>query len=411
MPDSSRNALAGEILRRLDHGGELGDLLQSIAALQEHSLGRLLLQTTFGDLADELFAAGQDAASLIDETAEATLLFYPLGWAPTGNTPSDAYRRALETYRQSGDIDATEQILTDGWNAGDYFPSHLRRLLSLGAGDDGLTEASRDRYRLVEIALGHHDANEYAASIPILLAQAEGIVFDVTDGRFGLFSRLGDRDHLADDTTLAGMAVGVTAMQKLIATRVDETASTGRLVRHGIMHGRELGYDTHLNSTKAIVFLIAIIELAQPRARALSDTRRQAQFERWAGSDELDEYGARKDRRGFDHGMRCLRAVSARMIAEHRRAKRYPSESLSELFQGDIGNRLVDHQRTTLIVAPFGESYFAYHETPTGFCLGVAAGDEPTLEYRFAGPTPPTGGIGETDWRGILDELPPDWSV
>lgn len=409
MADTSEDELAEEILRRLDQDGTLGESLRQLAAVQSDTFGRFLLQSIFGHAIDEMLTAARDASSFLQSAAAATLLFYPSGWAPSGAMPSDVYTRALKVYRESGNIDDAERLLARGWNEGGYFPGQLKRSLSLGAGDDRLTEASMARYRLIQKGLEHHEKEEYAASIPILLAQTEGIVFDVTDGKFGLFSRLGDREHLADDTTLAGMAVGVSALQKLIAGSVNETGSTGRLVRHGIMHGRELGYDTYLNSTKALVFLIAVVELARPRAVALSDSRRQAEFEKWAGSEEIDEIGARRDRRGFDHAMDCLRNVSTRMIAEYRGARRYPARSLAELFQGDIGDGLVDHARTTLIVESSGKSYYAYHETPPGFFFGMAAADEPAMEYRFAGPATPKGGIGHEDWRGIRDPIPPDW--
>ena len=394
-----------------NNGGELGEWLRQLAAIEGHPFSRFIFHTLAGEHADRLADVANDASSFVESAAASTLLFYPLGWAPSGSVPDSVYAHALETYRESGDLDAAEQVLVQGWNDGGYLASLLNRVLSLGAGDARLTDVAHDRYRLVRIGLEHHEKGEYAASIPILLAQAEGIVFDVTDGKFGLFSRLGDREHLADDSTLAGMAVGVAALQRLIAAPVNETGSTGRLVRHGIMHGRELGYDTLLNSTKALVFLIAIVELSQPRARALSDARRQADFEKWAGSEELDESGARRDRRGFDHAMTCLHNVSTRMMAEYHRTKRYPAAPLRDLFPGEVGDGLVDHARTTLIVDPSCESYYAYHKTPTGFFLGMAAAEEPTLEHRFAGPAAPKGGIGHDDWRSVVDEIPPDWAV
>jgi len=390
---------------------ETETLLDEMGAMRSSSFGRYLLTVLAGAQRDSLEHAADGLTQLLGDASRSMLTFYALGWAPNRSEPSSVYSAALKVLDAGGSVADAEQVLVRGWNEGHVLNSLLKRLLSIGSGDSSLTDAARARYRLVLKALEHHRNGAYEASIPIVLAQSEGIIFDVTDGNFGLFSRLGNREHLSDDTTLAGLAVGVSALQKLIAAPVNETGSTGRLARHGIMHGRELGYDTPINSTKAFVFLISIIELAQPRARALSDARRQAEFEKWAGSDELDEDGARRDRRGFDHAKRVLRNISTRMIAEYRRQHRYPSLSLEVLFPGETGDQLVDTGRSRLVVANDGRSYYAYHETPTGHFFGLACVDQHGLEHRYFGNVPPRGGIGEDDWRGVLNPSHPDWTV
>jgi hypothetical protein len=53
------------------------------------------------------------------------------------------------------------------------------------------------------------------------------------------------------------------------------TEVSGRLLRHGIVHGRELAYGTRANSTKAFAALLALIVWAQPIARNRLERQRQ----------------------------------------------------------------------------------------------------------------------------------------
>ena len=85
-----------------------------------------------------------------------------------------------------------------------------------------------------------------------------------------------------------------------------DTSLSGRLGRHGIVHGRELAFANQINSTKAFVTLFAVITWAQPIARARLEELRQAYVDRYSGSDEVDGDGRRRDRRGFDEAKRQL---------------------------------------------------------------------------------------------------------
>ena len=227
---------------------------------------------------------------------------------------------ALEVYDRAGSIDEAEAVLVEGWNQSAISLRFCEtRLRGLGMADEELGQLCRARAELVEKALKHHQAGAYEASVPIVLAQIDGLVRDMTDGVHGFFSGLGDRSHLRDATTVPGVDEGLDALQRYFGARQDITSSTGAASRHGILHGRELGYDTKTNSTKALVLLLAVIEWAVPRAREIAERRKTEREARWAGSNELDERGARLDRRGFSEMRAELRTVHIRQIAEYRR--------------------------------------------------------------------------------------------
>jgi hypothetical protein len=90
------------------------------------------------------------------------------------------YEEALATYDQTNSADVAEQILVGGWNADGSLALRLRRLLNFGSDDDHWTRIFRNRYTLVQKALMHHCNGAYEASVPIVLAQADGMVLDLT---------------------------------------------------------------------------------------------------------------------------------------------------------------------------------------------------------------------------------------
>jgi hypothetical protein len=183
---------------------------------------------------------------------------------------------------------------------------------------------------------------------------------------------------------------------------------TGELSRHGILHGRELGYDTLVNSTKALVLLLAILEWAQPRARAMVEQFRREREERYAGSDETDEEGRRLDRRGFEEAQQSLRWLQTVQAARFREAGIY-GDDLDDLQPGEIGDELLRGKATiTLETSTDRHEFWAWRKTTSGFCFGVAGkgGDE----WLYAGPTQPGGGLdSEAAWQPVTGPWPPDW--
>jgi len=202
----------------------------------------------------------------LTNAARSVLLFPPYGWAPCGLTPQAAIDQALEVVDRTNSMEKAEMALVEGWNAD---PWHLRfsetRLRGIGFADEGLAEVCTERAALVAKALTHHRSGAYEASVPIVMFQIDGLVRDLTAGRNGFFSDLGARTHLRDTTTIAGLDEGLAALQSYFGRPQATSGSTGGISRHGVVHGRELGYDTLINSTKCFVLLLAVIEWAGSR--------------------------------------------------------------------------------------------------------------------------------------------------
>jgi hypothetical protein len=216
MTPSNQDDLEERIFARLDPEGELGTMLSAFRSLTGNAFGRGLMRLLAGkdvDL-DAAAAIDQQIQTLVSSMARSIAVCTPLGWAPTKVAPVPVYEEALAVYARSGSADMAEQVLVDGWNADGGLALRLRRLLNLGSDDEELSSVFRDRYELVRKALGHHCNGAYEASVPILLAQADGIVLELTGRQLFVAGR---PKHLGDSETLAGLPKGLRLLAPLLA--------------------------------------------------------------------------------------------------------------------------------------------------------------------------------------------------
>jgi hypothetical protein len=403
-------ALEQEVLKRLDPNGEMGEMLNTFAPLIDSRVGRgfLRLFKLVGVDLMQLRGPIDQARTLLSDMASAIVVFTPLGWAPSSRAPTDVYADALEVYRHTSSGEEAEQRLVAGWNETDRLRYRILPVRGLGMGHDPLHDKFLQRSRLVEKALNHHNNGAYEAAVPIVLAQVDGIVSDLTDPPRDFFGKQRKATHLVDTTTIAGLPQGLQPLRLLFSEDMKETGATGMLSRHGILHGRELGYDTKINSTKAFVLLLAIIEWAQPRARARVEYLEREREERYAGSEETDEEGRRLDRRGFQEARESLRWLATVQSVWFQREGVY-SADLDELQPGDLGDSALRGKASiTLIRSADRREFWAWRKTIPAFYFGVAGRDGD--EWLYAGPNRPQGGLGSgLDWRPADGPWPPDW--
>jgi RHS repeat-associated protein len=86
--------------------------------------------------------------------------------------------------------------------------------------------------------------------------------------------------------------LGLKQLAKMMGEVATSTVVSDKLTRQGIVHGRVLAYDTLRNSTKAWAGLLAVIEAMEPRAKEIAEKEAEAYGKRWAGSEEVIEWGA-----------------------------------------------------------------------------------------------------------------------
>ena len=142
--------------------------------------------------------------SIAQVAAEAIRVFAPLGWAPSGAMPVPDYTEALRVFAVDGP-DAAEQILLAAWDNEHRLRRPIQQISSMGQPDKRLHDLFWRRSRLLSKAFDHHQVGAFEASVPILLAQIEGFVVDVADGKL-FFSRRNDKKaDVIDGATIATM--------------------------------------------------------------------------------------------------------------------------------------------------------------------------------------------------------------
>jgi hypothetical protein len=403
----SEEEIVRDVLRRLDKDGELAKSTEGFESMVSSAFGRLLLKAAHIEASEveQLLKTGRKSLS---DIARSIMLFAPIGWAPSGFNHEPTITAALETYDATASLDAAEKALVEGWNQSGMFRFCHTRLLGLAPDDDEMREFSHKRADLIEKALAHHNAGAFEASVPIVLAQVDGIVLDMTEGRNGFFYRPGDLAHLRDNDTVSGTDEGLSSLQRYFGITQNSTGTSGLLSRHGILHGRELGYDTRTNSTKCFVLLLAIVEWAQPKARQLVDRRRAEREAQFAGVEGVDDEGRRLDRRGFRDVRMALNDLWFDQLMQFHLTGRY------ELTPKPSSKRTQEQharlKQLSVVCAQDGRQFGAWRATPSGWILGVGAVAGTTaatsIQKYYAGPTEPPADISREPWQ---EALPPDF--
>jgi hypothetical protein len=291
-----------EIARRLS--GDDTDLLAMSEAFQNpivRGVARLL-----GIDVSRLDKPIEDIDRLLRGVDESLKRLSPLGWAVYSGVP-DAYSDAAALAASGASSEEVDALLTDALSTESRLRITFSHVGSLAGQHAPTAEILWDREKLLRKALGFHLAEEYEAAILVVLSQIDGLASDVV-GRKGFFSN--SAKVFVDDATLAGMPDSLSAVFRVINRDHASTKLSGELRRHAVIHGRELRYGTKTNSVKAFVLLGATIEWLKPRALELASERQAAEEGRWAGSDEVDERGRRRDRRGFDQASAAMNASS-----------------------------------------------------------------------------------------------------
>jgi hypothetical protein len=391
----------------MDPAGEFESLARGMQALSWGPLGWLLKQ--FGGFDDESLELARSAhaqyQALTQWPSEIAENLAPLGWIASGTAPSNEYREAARLASE-GETEAAEELLTKTWNDDDRLRWAVTRVNSLYFGTESMQKIGHHRRKQLNEALESHQEQRYASAIGIVLPQIDGIVHDLTGKAARSFFASGPKArHLRDDETMAGHPGGLTVLARLFNKDRRETTVDGELRRHGILHGRELDYDTLRNSTKAFVALLAVIEWAQPLAAAKAKKLIREEEERYAGSQERDEYGRRRDRRGFKEAQDALTKLSQYQYGHFKHRGLYETR-LEDLDKPD---GLPAIQGLVLETSANRKEYRAWMPTETSVVFGVAGMVGEFEGWKYVGEgDPPADILGSEVWRHDIEDMPHD---
>jgi hypothetical protein len=207
---------------------------------------------------------GRDIASKLDEMPEmlanaqrlTTLpdrfnaVFLERGWVSLEHLSVDVQEAAIDM-AANGSLDAADAFLVDYWTP-EVLTRHMRWLTQLKVG--------RPRRRLLELALEDHGAGRYHASVPVVLAQLDGLAADL--GLARVFT--GDAQKLVAYDSSSAHPEALPALIALLGRHQRRTEDTPLQLpeRHAVLHGRNLAYDTKAISVKAWAALFAINDYA-----------------------------------------------------------------------------------------------------------------------------------------------------
>lgn len=219
-------------------------------------------QSTF-DKAEKLTATYDRLVRELERTAR---VLAPLGWVVHGLAHAEAYSAAA-TLVEQGRAEDAEELLVRTYNESDFaLIRFYQRVTSLYQQDDRWNEIGLARLRILDEAYELHKEGRYAAAIALVLTQIDGIFIDKTGKSARSFFEP-QNENLMDDGTLAGHPLGLRQLSALMSEAQRVTVVTDGLNRHGILHGRVLGYGTLRNATKLWAALLVLIEAVGPGSK------------------------------------------------------------------------------------------------------------------------------------------------
>lgn len=176
-------------------------------------------------------------------------LLGPLGWAAFEEMDPDIAKEAV-LLAERGDLEGAEAALVR------HFGAHtVARDIDRLCGQLGAFEARRS---LLLKSVEDHREGRFHASVPLALIQLDGIAHDLA-GK-GFFVSPKNAAHLLARDSVAGHPSGLAALSGAMSRGRRRTSASeiGVPYRHGILHGRDLGYANETVSAKAFAAVLAL---------------------------------------------------------------------------------------------------------------------------------------------------------
>jgi hypothetical protein len=230
-------------------------------ARASEALGTLHFERFSESLAHSLEPLRETLARLPGDTRKALKVLGEHGWFIDMEMPLPAPRHLQELLEQ-GDTAQAEAWLTDYYR--DRMPDILKELCARFPA----------RARIFTLAWQAHERGEYELSVPVCLAQADGICRDLTSfqlfrKKFGLPQVAAYVASLPADKFTTALLEPLTVVLPISASEGQRPPDSTELNRHSVLHGEAVDYGTEINSLKAISLLQYVSSvLGRPSDRA-----------------------------------------------------------------------------------------------------------------------------------------------
>lgn len=409
---SPPSSIQEQIWGAIDPLGEIRSFMEAVSRGGAGESWTAALGLELGAEWEQIAQTGTAFHSVLRDIEGAFTVLVPRGWAVMVMDTA-VIRRALQLVSEGRGEEADAELALQWRNEGSWRTKRVcARVQAMAVYDPEMGPLYKERARLLRLAATHHENSRYEASIPLIHAQMEGIAVDVTEGKKFFSNSEKWRADVVDPRRLVSVASGLAALQSTYGASVHATQAAGSLSRHGIAHGRELAYDTEINSAKSWSVLDALVEWAQPRMQHLTERRRTSREKENAGSPALDSQGRRVDQREFRETKSVLRLLTNSAMGWHRRLGHFRTDLVGAVYDTtDFTKRgLPLAHGVAQHVAGGGNSAFYWRKTISGWVLGkgIHYRDGNFFDSYYAGPTPPSNFTVDEAWEvtGIL----PDWS-
>ncbi len=204
-------------------------------------------------------------AQLPERQRRAMLHLGQHGWYVDFELP---FRAIFDFARHIGSDDhaAAEQVLCH------YFDGRMAALLKQVEQNFG------HRHQVLASAFLAHQRGDYDLSIPVILAQTDGICFEVTKVQLYTLSK---SKHFrkafpnADGAITAALLAPLSTELPLVLPQSKRTAHLPVLNRHAILHGESCDYGTRENSSRAIshlAYVMSVLSLTREARTQGKDT-------------------------------------------------------------------------------------------------------------------------------------------
>lgn len=175
---------------------------------------------------------------------EALLLLAQHGWYLDFNMPLPSLWEIKKAI-SSGEVAEVEEALVE------YFESQLEEI------EKSISVQFPHRSHIISSAIKAHRNGDYYLSIPVLLAQTDGVCKEVVDQYLFIKKDRKPRtaiyvEQVAADTYKAALLSPLAASTPISASEHERQEGFNLLNRHMVLHGESLDYGSKVNSLKAI---------------------------------------------------------------------------------------------------------------------------------------------------------------
>jgi hypothetical protein len=186
--------------------------------------------------------------------------FAKKGWIAHESMNQDLMLTAIQ-FADKGHVDLAEQALVNY-----YSSDQIYWLVSRLQGID----AFRKRYELLQLAYQDTLEGRFHSAIPVILMMMDGAVNDIDKGK-GFFAE--NIDVTAWDS-IAAHSTGLKVLKEILSDTRKRTTEEELSMpyRHGILHGRDLGYANQTVAAKSWLALFAVNDWA----RSIADGKKTA---------------------------------------------------------------------------------------------------------------------------------------